>query len=146
MWLVSKRWSNLPDGFRVAEALEEQARKDWRETFQAAVVRFPQLLQRIPDQERPEAIPADDLDVVIGQHGGFAQEHVEGFRGWRLFELDRRQEGVLVPVTGVPAAVAEFLEEWQQPLSARETAAGIAGRQRLPGGSECGPSALEAVP
>jgi len=37
MCLISKWWSSALDGHWLAEALEDQARSDWRETFQAAV-------------------------------------------------------------------------------------------------------------
>jgi hypothetical protein len=47
---------------------------------------------------------------------------------------------------GLQAAVAQLLEEGQQPLLAGEAGAGVLGSQALAGGLEGGPGGLEAVP
>jgi hypothetical protein len=51
MCLISKWWSSVLDGHWLARVLEEQARSDWRETFQAAVAhatRQPNTLGKPP--------------------------------------------------------------------------------------------------
>jgi len=39
MWLILRWWSSVLDCYWLAEALEEQARRDWREPLQAAVAK-----------------------------------------------------------------------------------------------------------